>query len=304
MRNAELYNTIPSGKVLETIQSNFLNTIMQFRHWPVRRLRNVGISVLTVILAIIFLKIPYTVSANVEIVPMTTTYYAESKGIVEKVFVKEGQIVKTGDPLVRLNVSELITQKAEKESQREKIKSEMIKLMLDNKASDFSIKNNEKVSLEYEIERFTKQIANADVKADHPGVVVSEKINDLLGKPVNYGIELIKVARSDRLFVEFQVPEEDIIHVTPNLDVKFKVFGLPNMSFSDGITLESVAGEARKVSEQDQAKYFIARAQIGNANETPLRPGMTGRGRIVGEKESLGYILFSKPLRFIIMKLF
>ncbi len=304
LRNAELYNTIPSGKVLETIQSNFLNSILKLRHWPLKRYRNIGLSVLGVILALVFLKIPYTISTNVEIVPIATTYYAESKGIIERVYVKEGQTVKAGDLLAKLDVAELIIQKSEKESQREKIKSEMIKLMIDNKASDFAIKNNERTSLEYEIERMANQIAKAEVRADHPGVVVSDKINDLIGKPVNFGTELIKVARSDSLYVEFQVPEEDVIHVAAQQKVKFKVFGLPNTSFSDGIKLESVAGEARKVSEQDPIKYFIARAPIKGADDTPLRPGMTGRGRIVTASKSLGFVLFSRPLRYIIMKLF
>ena len=175
--------------------------------------------------------------------------------------------------------------------------------MIEEKITDFKIKEKEKLSLDYEVERLNKEIESSEIRALYSGRVVSEKLNELVGLPVNFGQEVIKVARRDKVFVQFEVPEEEVIHVRPNLKAKFKVFGYPTTSFSENIRLTAVAGEGRALTESDPAKIFLARAEVGNDERALLRPGMTGRGKIFSENQPLGYALFNKPLRFLFTKI-
>ncbi|MDZ4678480.1 MAG: GAF domain-containing protein [Oligoflexia bacterium] len=304
LRNAELYTTIPNAKVFESLKSGLLKKFLMFRQWPIRKQWHFVAAVAVVLLSLVFLKVPYHVSANLEVVPVSTTYYSEANGIIGSISVNEGARVKAGDLLMQLNVSDLIIQKASKESTRSKVKSEMIKLLVEENIAEFKIKENEKISMDYEIERLTLQIKNAEVRAQHPGVVVTEKLGELLGKPVSYGDELIRIARSDAIYIEFEVPEEEVVNIQPDQEVKFKVYGLPGVSFYKGLKLASVGGEGVQLNEADKNKYFIARAQVKNVEKTQLRPGMTGRGQIYADKQSLGFVIFNKPFRFLSMKFF
>jgi hypothetical protein len=194
-------------------------------------------------------------------------------------------------------------QRSEKENSRVKVRAEMIKVLQEDKISEYSIKEAEKRSLDYEIERLNAQIARAEIKSDVHGTVVSEKLRDLIGQPVQFGQEIIKIARADRFFVEFQVPEDEVIFVRPGLGFKFKVFGHPDVSFKEGLKLLSVAGEGRPLTETETDKYFIARAEVLNSAEAILKPGMTGRAKIEADWRPLGYVLFYKPYRYLMTKI-
>lgn len=303
LRNAELYTTIPSSKVLSSLKDRILKSALQFRQWPKERVLGAIAGVIAVIGALIFIRIPYHIETNIEVVPEVHTYYAESKSKVAKILVKEGQTVAVGQVMAVLDVSDSQINRQEKESQLQKLKAEMIKLMMDDKMADFKMKEKEIQSLDLEVSRLSQQILMAEVKAQFVGTVVSENLQDLLGKPLDFGQEIIKVARQDKVYVQFEVPEYEITHVAPEQKVKFKVFGYPNKVFDQDITLQSVAGEGKALSDKDTAKFFIARAEVENKSEVVLRPGMTGRGKITGPDESLGYVLFSHPIRFMMNKM-
>ncbi len=310
LRNADLYSAIPNTMGVGSIKARFIDFWSSIRAWTPVRHAIVWGGVLLAGCALVFIKAPHSISAAVEIVPMTSTYYAETQGKVEEVLVKEGETVNKGQVLVRLDASEARIKRDEKLAARLKIKAEMIRLLNDDKVADAKIKEQESNSLGLEIHRLEMQITKADVRSQFEGVIVSENLRDLLGKPMSVGQELIRVARLDRMIAEFKVPEEDVTYVRPGQEIKFKVFGYPATTFGEGVRLISVAGEGLPLTEAAPEKFFVARAEVssilqdeGGTGSKTIRPGMTGRGKISADAQPLWYVIMEKPLRFILNKL-
>ncbi len=306
LRNAELYTTVPSGILSLDFSQKIAAKLYEMKEWPLEKKRNTALGVLGIIFSLIFVKVPWNITTAIEIVPMASTYYAQSKGKVSEVFVKEGQAVMAEDVLLKLETEDLILERRQKESSLQKIASEMLKLQSEGKIGEFKIKESEKKSLNAELEMLDKQLEHSTVKAMQDGIVVSSNLDELVGMPVNFGQELVKIARTDRVFAQFEVPEDDVLFVKPGQGIKFKVFGLPNTSFSNDIKLKTVAGEGKSLTKNDTNKFFIARAEVPNHQNSGsvLRPGMTGRGKIYTPWQPLGYYLFSKPAKYIVMNLF
>jgi GAF domain-containing protein/multidrug resistance efflux pump len=303
LRNADLYSTIPSAMGIANLKSGLIMKWSEIGSWSWRKHAAVWGGAFATFAAFVFVRLPHTVSAAVEIVPIAVTYYAEAQGKLKEILVKEGEQVEAGQLLARIDSVELRIQRDEKNATRMKIRAEMIRLLNDDKIADAKIKEKEMNSLSFEIARLDRQIEKTEVKSLFDGIVVSENLRELIGKPMNPGQEIIRIARLDQVMVEFKVAEEDVVFVKPTQEVKFKVFGHPHRTFGDGAKLISVAGEGKPLSEAAPEKFFVARAEITNSADDALRPGMTGRGRIAGIDQPLWYVVFEKPIRFVLNKL-
>lgn len=305
IRNATLYTTIPQGNFwLRPLQKMKLWR-QKVQQWPRQKQLKVAVLGLSALLAMIFVKIPYYASARIELLPVAVTAYAESQGKVAAILVKESQRVKAGDLLVQLDVSELELQKSQKQSVRAKIASEMIKLQTEDRVAEFKIREKELLSLEAELALMELQISNAAIRSSVDGMVVTQDLDKLIGMPVSYGQELIKIAKQDESYVQFQIPEEDAEGIVTGNRAKFRLYGMPNNSFSEGISLNSVAGEGRQITESDPTRYFTALALVKMNSETgSIRPGMTGKGKVFAGNRSLLYLLLGRPLGSLLFKLF
>jgi len=305
IRNATLYTTIPHGSFFGSGKDGLRARLAAVRAWPKQQLLLAMIACVLLFSGFVLVRVPYYASAQVELLPVAVTSYAETQGKVADVFVKEGQAVQPGDVLIKVDVAEVLLQRSQKQSSRAKAASEMIKLQGEDRIAEFKIKEKEVLSLDSELELLDWQIASAEIRASHAGVVVTQDLDKLLGMPVSYGQELIKIAKTDEAYVQFQIPESDAEGIRAGNPARFKLYGLPNITFAEGITLRSVAGEGRKIAESDPGRYFTAIASVkADTQGATLRPGMTGRGKIFVGKRSLFYTTFGKPLGALLLKLF
>ncbi|MBF0362179.1 MAG: GAF domain-containing protein [Oligoflexia bacterium] len=312
LRNAQLYTTIPSNNVLNNFKSNLFKyfSYSYLQTVPKHKLLAISASALSLILAFFFLRLPFNVDTDIEILPMVNIHYAQVKGTVAKIYVKEGEFVKKGTLLLSLDSSDSELELKQKEYQWQRVRTEMLKAKSEQKISDYKIKEKEFFSLSYEIELLEKKISYSKVYALIDGVVTSDKLNDLNGTPVNYGQELIKIADLKKIYVQFQVPEKDILAIKVNQEIKFKVYGGPLKSFGDGLKIDSLSGEGTQVLEQDKNRYYMARSLINlegaknfdNNDFSALKPGMTGRGKIYTDWQAIAPSLAKFISRYLMME--
>lgn len=303
LRNVDLYNTIPSAHIVKNLKQSLLSKVKDIKSIPRKSWAMGTISFFVVILLLIFVKVPNNVSSKIEIVPSQFTLFSSVQGVVLDVFVKEGDPVSKGDLLMSVDVSDSKVKLLDKKSKKQKARVEMFKLKEEGEIADYKIKETEYISLDYEIKLLEKKIELSRIIAKKSGFVISENLGELVGKPVNFGEELIKISSKDKVVVQFEVPENDIQFVKKEQLVKFKIYGNPNKSFFEGIKLRSVAAEGRQVLESDPNKYYLAKADVRlNTSNNELKPGMTGRGKIFTEWQSLGFVLFSKIYNFFVME--
>ena len=306
LRNAELYNIIPSNNMFGGVQNLLSRKAEEMKNYGPMKWMQVFGAICITICAFIFLKVPHHVQARVEVFPLKKVYYSFGEGNIEKIHVEEGQQVKKGDLLLEISNEKLDIELAKKVAQKQKVVTEMMKFKIDQDIAQYKIKEKEKLSLDKEIELVEIKLKNSKVFSSFDGVVISKDLDDLIGKPVKFGDELIQVSSSKDLFVQFEVPEEDILEIKTGQEVKFKLFGMPTTSFSEQMKVESVAGEATQLTEQDPNKYFIAKARINTGLEGhgEIKAGMTGRGKIYADWVSLGYKVFSAPMKFLATEVF
>ncbi|MBF0315018.1 MAG: GAF domain-containing protein [Oligoflexia bacterium] len=301
VRNAELYNIIPAQMGLQGLKNKLLTHYETFMAWPQKKKLMAVTSVVAGIAAFFIIHLPYSVTGDVEIIPWTDTYYAKSKGAVDAILVKEGQAIKRGELLMVLDSKDTQLELQGKLVQKEKVYTEMIKNRFDKKVAEYKIKESEWFSLKYEIEILQQKLQDSKIVAKEDGVVVTDKLDELKGKPVNFGQELIKLSGYNKMYVQFNIPQDEIVLVKTDQEVKFKLFGIPSSTFSDSMKLESVGGMATQILETDPTKYFLARALITNIpHNIKIRPGMTGKGKVSVHWQSLAYILFNKPWRMLL----
>ena len=306
LRNAELYDTIPSGNIFKQAKSNALDIVDIFKEMQPKKRIMSGACAIGVVLTLIFIKVPHNIDAEIEILPVTNTYYSQGSGIIEKVFVKEGQFVKKGELLALLSTNDQGLELKQKEFQLQKVRSEMLKHRSEKRIADYKIKEKEMISLGLEIELLEDKIRKSKIISEASGVVVSVELDNLTGLPVNFGQEIIKIANNDKLYAKFNVPEEHVLAVKSGQEVKFKVYGHPTKSFYQNMKLYSVAGEGVSLTDVDPNHYYPAKAIVDKTIEDNnlLRPGMTGRGKIYTDYITLANKLFGKIYRFFMMEVF
>ena len=301
LRNVDLYNTIPSSHFVKNIKDTLIHHLMNLRDLSKETWMKLAGGLVAILLILTFVKIPYNTSANIEILPKQKTYFSMAQGKVGKLLVKEGSEVKKGQLLVELDVGDIEIQILDKKSKMQKTKTEMFKQLEDGNIAQYKIKEAEYISLDYELELLEKKVKSANIRAEEDGIIISENLEEIVGKPVNFGDEVIKVASQKEGIVQFEVPENSVRYVKADQEVKFKVYGRPNSSYSEGIKIYSVAGEGRQTLESDPTKYYFAKARVELKD---LRPGMTGRGKIYGDWQPVGHVLFSRIYHFLLMEVF
>ncbi|HLD99480.1 MAG TPA: GAF domain-containing protein [Bdellovibrionota bacterium] len=306
IRNATLYTIIPSGNFWTRIRSTLQEKIEVLRKWSRRKQLAVATAVVLGLSALVFLKLPFFTNAQVELLPIAVTSYAEMQGIVAEVLVREGQRVKTGDTLVRLDVSDLRLQLEQKLSAKEKALAEMIKFQIEDRAAEFKIKEKEVQAFDAEIALLNRQLAASEVRSSCDGVVISTELDRFIGMPVSYGQELVKIAKTGETYVQFQIPEADADGIQVGNRARFKLYGIPDTTFSEGVALASVAGEGRQLNEASPERFFTALATVKTMENGSivLRAGMTGKGKVYAGDRSIFESYIIRPLAAFWLKLF
>lgn len=100
------------------------------------------------------------------------------------------------------------------------------------------------------------------------------------------GQNLFEVGPLEQMLVEVHIPESEIQHAQPGMNVTFEF---------DAFPFETFEGEIERIHPRaevlDTESVFVAEVSLENASGQ-LRPGLKGRARIQGERHPLGWNLF------------
>lgn len=153
---------------------------------------------------------------------------------------------------------------------------------------------------ELEYDRLVAEEEILEYKRDHllvkspiEGVVLSGSLERAEAASVETGQVLFEIGPMKPMRVEIAIPSDEIAQVKNGCGVKIWI---------DGQEDEPIKGEVTKIhprsETRDAQNVFIAEIEFPNDDER-LRPGMKGSARIDGEKRSLGWSLFHKPMNYV-----
>ncbi len=216
-------------------------------------------------------------------------------GNVEQIFVQEGQKVRKGDLLARIDATSLrsIHDAAKATLARAQDAYDRLKQMHDNNSLPDIKFMEAKTALEQarSAERVAgKNLADCDLKAPFSGIVGKRHID--AGANVMPGSPVCNIVEISSVKVKIAIPEHEISDIVPGQECRITVSALGGKTFKGRIVEKGVA--AHPISHT-----YSARAKVAN-KELDLMPGMVCKAYIAGAKPAAGTTkLMSIPVKSV-----
>ena len=241
---------------------------------------------------------PYRVACECRVEPAVRRFVvAPYDGVLERVFVKPGEVVEHGQLLARLEDRALRLERPAIEAELHQATKKRDVALAKNDASARQI-------AELEIRQFASKLRLLDDRAEHleltspvKGVIASGDLERAEGATLEEGRSLFEIVLLDRMIVEIAVPDGEISHIRAGQAVDIRLDAYPGRGWEAPLERVQPRAEIR-----DEQNVFVAEIELDNADER-LRPGMKGRAKIATPHRPLGWILFHKPWEFVVKRL-
>lgn len=263
--------------------------------------RNISYAAALLLAFLLLVRVPLRVAAPCEVVsqaPYLIT--APLEGIIEKVDVKPGQQVKIGDVLYTYDARIPLQELKIAEKQVEISKSELQRVVAAGYGEDKSLA--ELTSLRIKLEKAQLDLDYTKIKttlligkAPVPGIAEINNPDDWRGKPVKVGEKILTISDPAKTKLKIWIPENDNIDIDKGTPIK--IFLNPNPEQSLYAKISYISSET--VITEKRIPSFTIEAEWENPSKTQAKLGSKGTAIIYGEKVSLFYYIFRKPLATI-----
>ncbi|MBQ0783348.1 MAG: HlyD family efflux transporter periplasmic adaptor subunit, partial [Amphritea sp.] len=256
--------------------------------------------VLFVSLAVLVLFIPVRLStlAPVEVIPKDPYVVAAPlDGVVEAVTVHPNQVIKKGDLLAHIETNTLESEEAITHQEllvaQAELKTVQQSGFMDprHKARFAELESQVKLRMiqwQYAQERLSR----AEILSDISGVAVLGDPSEWKGRPVKVGERIFLVADPAQVEFEVMLPVKDSIALRPAADVRVFLDNDPLRAWSS--RLKHATYEPRPTPDQ-QVAYRLVVSLLPH-EDAPPRIGLRGTAKIYGERVSLFFYLFRRPI--------
>lgn len=242
-----------------------------------------------------------SVLAPAELVPrLPALVRAPVDGVIESFQIEPNQRVSAGQPLLRLDATE-VRSKLEVATRAREVALAEFQTASQQAFSDVRAK----ATLATLAGRVEQQAAERDyyatllerlqLRAPQDGIAIFDDPNDWLGRPVAVGQKILVVARPEDIELEVHLPASDPLllaagdallffpNVAPDrpLGARLRVIGYTAVPGADGVAAYRL-------------KASLDAGRTGNAAD--LRPGLRGTARVYGADTTLGAWLLRRPL--------
>jgi membrane fusion protein (multidrug efflux system) len=203
---------------------------------------------------------------------------AKTSGVALNVMAEEGQVVRAGQVLVRLDPDRATLQAAQTAAQLRKLEANYQRSQLLAAQQLVSASDNDQLRYDLENARAANRLANlelsyANVVAPISGVVAQRSIKT--GNFVQINTPIFRIVDNSRLEATLNVPERELATLKAGQPVKLQVDALP------GKTFEGVVDRVAPVVDSGSGTFRVICAFAGgDAQSGLLQPGMFGRIRI------------------------
>jgi len=298
IRNAQLYQQVPLANFLQPLaarKQRLLSAVPQGR-WRLYAERGSVVAAL-----LILIPWPIRVGTNATVVPAERRIVsAVEGGVVQHVFVHEGDAVAPGQLLAQIDDGNDRVKLAEAEAGFGQAQRDLAEAEFRN---DGSAAGQAKLRADLhavEVRYEQQRVSQAQLRAPIAGIVVTPKIEERTGTMLNPGEAFCEIVEADRMAAEMSVPEADLGLVRVGRTAALKLNAFPTTTFEG--TVERIGAQTRAEAGE---QYFLVRAVFENAGGR-ARDGMVGRARIRaggGWFESgwypSGYALLRDPFRWL-----
>ena len=217
--------------------------------------------------------------------PAEAQVVAKTSGVALSVLVEEGDVVRAGQTLVRLDASRAELQAAQTAAQMNKLQNQFARAQTLAKEQLIAASDYDQIRYDLENARAANRLANlelsyAAVKAPISGVVAS--VTPKPGNFVQINTPIVRIVDTSTLEAVLNVPERELATMQAGLPVDLRVDALPGKTFTGTIdrispVVDSGSGTFRVIAEFDSGGL--------------LQPGMFGRIGIDYDKRANGTVV-------------
>lgn len=198
---------------------------------------------------------------------------APFSGIIESVYVEEGDEISAGDPIATYDLTEIEAELRRSEAQVREVRQRVDRMerLLDSDAisrSEFEDVQAELSVAEAEYEVWETRAELGKIKAKTDGVITERFIEP--GSPVSANERLFKVDDIGTLVIRVAMSELDVIHVERGDTVEIRL---------DAYQGYSISGTVRRVfpSAEADSRRFPVEVEITGNDAMNIRPGFMAR---------------------------
>ena len=244
--------------------------------------------------ALILVQVPLRVSGPALLVPaQTLSVSAAVGGRLERVEVREGQAVRQGQVIARLDDRELQLAQGEAQARLETAQRRVLQFEAARQPEAAALERVRLERFRREAELAAAALREATLSAPGDGVVLTPRMGESVGRRLEAGEVFCVLAELDTLEVELAVPEVDAASLAVGHPAEIKLDAYPHRTFT-----AEVVGIRPVAEEREGRQVVVARLELANPDGV-LRPGMMGKARVRVRVECLGYFLVYKPARWL-----
>lgn len=205
---------------------------------------------------------------------------SKTTGVLLELMVEEGDIVREGQVLARLDTDRKGLALTQSEAQLRKLQSEYARSQELFARQLVSADQHERLRSELEVQRAAVEIAKLEVSytrivAPISGVVAERMVKQ--GNLIQNNQALFRIVDNTRLEAVLNLPERELATMRAGLPVAMQVDALPGQRFS---------GRVDRVSPVVDAGSGTFRVTAAFESEGLLRPGMFGRFEVVHDQRN------------------
>jgi multidrug resistance efflux pump len=246
-----------------------------------------------------FLRVPYRVEGTFVLRSDETAYLsAPFDGFIDQVSVRPGDSVVPGVTLVKLKTAEMELEEGAALAELKRCQREAEKARASMALAEMRICEAMADEAKARLEMARYQIGQASVQAAFPGVVIEGDLRERIGSPVKAADALLKVARTDKLYVEAEINERDVQEILGHATGEIAFVSRPKDKFPIRVTTVEPAA----VPKED-ANVFLVRCEVEEAALPWWRPGMSGVCKFNAGRRTLLWILTHRTVDFLRLKL-
>jgi len=294
LRNAQMYKEVPFISVLEPV----LEKKRKFMALEKRRRALFMSLAAAVIVGLVIIPLPMRLVGDAVVAPLRRVQVQpEVEGVLERVFVQEGEHVTQGQVLAEMAPWNFRSAVAEAQAKYQTALLQMNRALAANDGTEAGIQSVQADYWKAELARANQLLSRTQLRSPIDGVVATPHVEDFAGKRLQYGDSFAEVLDTSRAIVDVAIDDNEapLLHASEAAAVKLN--GFPTRTFRGEVLLVSPKGDL-----QGDERVFFARVAVPNPDGA-LRAGMEGRGKVRVGWRPAGYVLLRGTFFWIYSKL-
>ncbi|HTR66652.1 MAG TPA: GAF domain-containing protein [Terriglobales bacterium] len=282
LRNAQIYKEVPFISVLEPV----LEKKRKFMAMEKRRRTLFVALAVAVIVALVIIPLPMRLVGDAVVAPLhSAQVQPEVEGVVQNVFVHEGEKVAQGQVLAEITPWNFRSAVAAAQAKYQTALLQMNRALAANDGTEAGIQSVQADYWKAELARATELLNRTQLRSPIAGVVATPHVEDFVGRRLQYGDSFAEVVDTSQAIVDVAVDDTEAPLLRVSQSAAIKLDGFPARTFRGSVLVISPKG-----ATEGEEHVFYARVSVPNPDGV-VRAGMEGRGKVRVGWRPAGYVL-------------